>query len=223
MKNYAIIVAGGTGSRMKTEIPKQFLLLNGLPVAMHTINAFYNSSLKPQILLVLNKSFHAYWEALCITHQFKLPHTLIAGGEQRFDSVRNAIESITEEGVIAIHDAVRPIVSDELIMRCFEGAITHGNAIPVIGSRDSLRQKQGTSTIAINREEIVIVQTPQVFKSDVLKEAYKQPFDIHFTDDASAVEKAGKTIHTVEGDFKNIKITFPEDLEVAGLFLKKRA
>jgi len=218
--NYAIIVAGGSGSRMKTEVPKQFLPLNGLPVLMHTITAFHKSSIHPEIILVLNPEFHSYWQNLCTEYNFSIPHKTIAGGAQRFDSVKNALALINEDGYIAVHDAVRPVISEELIKRCFEKAKETQNAIPVVTSRDSLRKKEGEQTKAINRDDILIVQTPQVFKSTLLKEAYSQPFTSEFTDDASVVEKAGHLIHTVEGDFKNIKITYPEDLEIASLFLK---
>lgn len=218
--NYAIIVAGGSGSRMKSETPKQFLLLNGLPVVMHTIRAFHQSAVKPEILLVLNPSFHSYWRQLCEKIDFNIPHTVISGGPQRFDSVKNALNTITGEGLIAVHDAVRPVVSDELISRCFKCAEEHGASIPVTSSRDSLRIKEGEATRAINRDSILNVQTPQVFQTKILTNSYDTRFSPDFTDDASVVEKAGYTIYTVEGDFKNIKITYPEDLEIASVFLR---
>lgn len=217
--DYAIIVAGGSGSRMKTEVPKQFLPVNGLPVLMHTINAFHYSSVKPEILLVLNSSFHQYWKELCEEYKFDVPHTIISGGVQRFDSVKNALAELPEDALVAVHDAVRPVVSDELIMRCFKDAKINDASIPVTVSRDSLRRKVGDTSVAINRDEILIVQTPQVFRSQLLKEAYDQTFTPEFTDDASVVEKAGHKISLVDGDFKNIKITFPEDLKMASLFL----
>ena len=220
MKYYAIIVAGGSGSRMGTSIPKQFLLLDGLPVLMHTIRAFHQSSLQPEIILVLNQSFNSLWTELCTGHSFDIPHKIIPGGSQRFDSVKNALAQISDESVTAVHDAVRPVISDDLITRCFRHAEEHGTAIPVVGSRDSLRRKVDNSTVALNRDEILIVQTPQVFKSGMLKTAYRQNFSSEFTDDASVVEKAGFNISTVEGDLRNIKITFQEDLQVASLFLK---
>jgi len=218
--NYAIIVAGGSGSRMKSDKPKQFLLLNGMPVLMHTIKAFYNSSAKPNILLVLNTTFHDYWAGLCREHSFDIPHQIIAGGNERFNSVKNALNTIAQDGLIAVHDAVRPVVSDELITRCFVDASKHGATIPVTSSRDSLRKKEGGTTRAINRDDILIVQTPQVFKSEILRKAYNQEFTPEFTDDASVVEKAGFSISLVEGDFKNIKITYPEDLQMASIFLR---
>ena len=220
MKNYVIIVAGGSGSRLNSDIPKQFIPIHGIPVLMHTLNAFYNSSLQPEIILVLNLSYHSYWKDLCTQYNFSLPHILAEGGKQRFDSVKNALKFISGESLVAVHDAVRPIISDELIARSFKQAELEGTSIPVVPSRDSLRKIEGKKTIAINREEILIVQTPQVFRSSILLKAYDQEYTSEFTDDASVVEKWGHQISTVEGDFKNIKITYQDDLEIAGLFLK---
>ncbi|WP_256012056.1 2-C-methyl-D-erythritol 4-phosphate cytidylyltransferase [Desertivirga xinjiangensis] len=220
MKYYAIIVAGGSGSRMETSTPKQFLLLDGLPVLMHTIRAFHESSMQPEIILALNQSYNSLWTELCTTHSFDIPHKIIPGGSQRFESVKNALSQISEESVTAVHDAVRPIISDDLISRCYRHAEEHESAIPVVGSRDSLRRKVNNNTVALNRDEILIVQTPQIFKSGILKKAYQQSFSGEFTDDASVVEKAGFKVSTVYGDLRNIKITFREDLEIASLFLK---
>lgn len=223
MKYYVIIVAGGTGSRMNASIPKQFLLLNEKPVLMHTIRAFHQSSVKPVILLVLNSSYHSYWTDLCNEFGFDIKHTVIGGGEQRFDSVKNALSFVEPDSLVAVHDAVRPVVSEELICRCFSEAAENGSAIPVTASRDSLRRREGEHSVALRREDIFIVQTPQVFRSSILKQAYLQPFNSEFTDDASVVEKNGGNIHTTEGDPANIKITYPEDLEIAALLLNKRA
>ena len=221
MKNYAIIVAGGSGSRMKAEVPKQFLLLNGKPVLMHTIEAFHRSAVRPDIILSLNSDFISYWKELCLHYQFNIPHKIIEGGRQRFDSVKNALNLVQESSIIAVHDGVRPITSNNLISRCFSIAAEKGTAIPVINSRDSLRKKEGQFTTALKREDILIVQTPQVFKSELLIEAYKQAFSEVFTDDASVVEQAGHIITVTEGDPRNIKITWPEDLEVAALLQNK--
>ncbi len=223
MKFYAIIVAGGSGSRMNSEIPKQFIPLLGKPVLMHTIEAFYYSELRPEILLVLSRNFHPFWNELCLKYDFSIPHQVIEGGAERFYSVKNAVDTIDDESVIAVHDAVRPVVDNELITRCFSEAQVHKAVVPVIESRDSLRKKENDTTSAIAREEILIVQTPQVFESSLLKKAYEQNYSKDFTDDASVVEKAGGKIHITSGDFKNLKVTYPEDLEVASLFLKIQA
>ena len=224
MKYYAIIVAGGSGSRMKSELPKQFLLLNEKPVLFYTIEAFYNSDLKPEIILVLNSGYHKYWSDLCTQYNFNIPHKLTNNGEQRFHSVQNALALIDDnKSLVAVHDAVRPIISNELITRAFQLAEQHDAVIPAVTSKDSVRIKKNNLSIAVNREDILLVQTPQVFKSDLLKKAYLQPFNSAFTDDASVVEKTGKSIFITEGDYKNIKITYPEDLLIAQLYLKERA
>jgi len=220
MKNYVIVVAGGSGSRMNSDIPKQFIPIHGLPVLMHTLSAFHNSSLQPEIILVLNSSYHSYWKDLCTQYRFSIPHILAEGGKQRFDSVKNALKFVSGESLIAVHDAVRPVISEELIARSFKQAESAGASIPVVPSRDSLRKIEEKKTVAINREEILIVQTPQVFQSSILLKAYEQEYTTEFTDDASVVEKSGHPISTVEGDFKNIKITYQEDIEIASLFLK---
>lgn len=223
MKYYAIIVAGGSGSRMNSEIPKQFLLLNGKPILMHTIEAFYNSDLKPEIILVLNSEYKELWFKLCTQHNFKTPYQIAENGEHRFHSVKNALELVNHDSIVAIHDAVRPIISNDLISRIYSLAEQLGAVIPVVTSKDSVRRKQGNSTIAVNREEILLVQTPQAFQSKLIKEAYLQQYIAEFTDDASVIEKAGTTIITTEGDYKNIKITYPEDLKLAEIYLKNKA
>lgn len=221
MKFYAIIVAGGSGKRMQTPIAKQFLLLNNKPVMMHTLQAFYVSEVEPEIILVLAKAEHDYWKELCLKYSFNIPHTLVEGGEERFHSVRNGLMTIKEDGVVAIHDAVRPIVSPSLITQSFRMALEIGNAIPCIKPSDSVRQLQddGSSEI-INRDKLVLIQTPQTFDLGQLRVAYQQTFSSKFTDDASVVESAGFPINLIEGNRNNIKVTYPEDLELASFLLK---
>lgn len=221
MKYYAIIVGGGSGSRMQSETPKQFMLLNSKPILMHTIEAFYYSDLKPDIIVVLNVDFHTYWEQLCKKYNFSIPHTLIKGGLQRFHSVKNGIRSIKGNAVVAIHDAVRPLASNEIICRSFREAEQTGNAVVAIKTRDSVRQKMGNSSIPLNRDEIYLVQTPQTFQFALLNKAYKQEYRNEFTDDASVVERTGVTINLIEGESKNLKITFPEDLSLAEFYLSQ--
>lgn len=224
MDYYAIIVAGGSGKRMNADLPKQFHLLLGKPVLMHTLEAFVNSAMHPEIILVLNTDFHSYWKELCVQHNFLIPHILISGGTERFDSVKNALGHVRQgESLIAVHDAVRPVINDELITRCFKEAEIKGSVVPVTESRDSLRMIRGSGTEALSRAEILIVQTPQVFKSNILREAYSQAFSPQFTDDASVVEKAGFQISTTAGMPSNIKITYPEDLAIASLYLGVKA
>jgi len=221
MKYYAIIVAGGSGNRMQTETPKQFLLLKNLPVLMHTIKAFAQSDTQPKILLVLNKDQQAYWTRLCEEFNFHVPHQVIDGGTERFHSVKNAIHSIEEESYVAIHDAVRPLVSKSLIDNCFNEAELQGNVIAAVQSSDSVRMLRDDKTTALKRDEIYLVQTPQTFSLSILKEAYNQEFNAQFTDDASVVESIGYEINIIEGERGNIKITYPIDLELAELLLKK--
>lgn len=219
----AIIVAGGSGTRMQAAVPKQFLLLHGRPVLFYTIEAFYNSTYQPEILLVLHPDFHTYWEELCAEHKFDIPHKLIAGGDTRFQSVKNGLGTIADtDAVIAVHDAVRPLTGKSIIDGAYEHAVEHGNAVTAVKSRDSVRQIKDNRSVALVRDEIYLVQTPQTFKAAQLNQAYRQPYSNAFTDDASVVEKAGFTISLVEGSYSNIKITFPEDIAIAELLLNKK-
>jgi 2-C-methyl-D-erythritol 4-phosphate cytidylyltransferase len=206
---------------MQSDVPKQFMLLNGKPILMHTIESFYYSDFKPEIILVLNVDFITYWEQLCEKYNFLIPHTLIKGGLQRFHSVKNGIKAIKGDSVIAIHDAVRPLASNELICRSFKEAEESGNAIVAIKSKDSVRQQKGNSSLSLNRDEIYLIQTPQTFQFELLNTAYKQEYSNEFTDDASVVERTGITLNLIEGESKNLKITFPEDLSLAEFYLSQ--
>jgi 2-C-methyl-D-erythritol 4-phosphate cytidylyltransferase len=221
---YAIIVAGGSGSRMRSVLPKQFIELCGEPVLMHTIRVFHESASSPQIILALHADYHKLWATLCSKHNFTIPHLLIAGGETRFYSVKNAIDQITgTDALIAIHDAVRPLVSADIINEAYRCAAEHGSAVTAVKSRDSIRQiNNGTST-SLNRDSIYLVQTPQTFQSALLKHAYEQPYTDNFTDDASVVEQNGVKITLIEGDHSNIKITFPEDIAIAEALINKKS
>lgn len=224
--NYAIIVAGGSGSRMASVVPKQFLLVNGLPVLIHTMLAFYNSIAKPQLILALPASYQDYWNQLCRTHHFNIPFKLVDGGETRFHSVKNAlalIDNDDEHAVIAVQDAVRPLTSSKIIDAAYQCANTYGNAVVAVKSRDSIRQLKGDTSTALTRDEIYLVQTPQTFQLAQLKKAYQQTYNDKFTDDASVVEATGLKINLIEGDYHNIKITFPEDIVIAELFLKNKS
>ena len=221
--HYAIIVAGGSGMRMQSSIPKQFLLLNGKPILMHTLVAFDNSASSPQLIVVLHSDYHAYWQQLCIEHNFTIPHQLIKGGETRFHSVNSGLAVIEDKNaIVAIHDAVRPLTPVEIIDHAFLYAETNGNAIVAVKSRDSIRQVKGNHSVNLVRDEIFLVQTPQTFQYEQLKKAYEQEYNTHFTDDASVVESAGITINLVAGSYENIKITFPEDIAIAEAILNKK-
>lgn len=219
---YVIIVAGGSGSRMQSLVPKQFMLLNGKPVLMHTIEGFCNSDTQPQVILVLPTGLHTFWEQLCAEHNFTIPHQLVTGGETRFHSVKNGLDVISDdsESVIAVHDAVRPLSSKQIIDKSYHYASKHGNAVAAVKSRDSVRRLKDSVSESLLRDEIYLVQTPQTFQSTQLKKAYLQPYNSKFTDDASVVEETGIKINLIEGDYCNIKITFPEDIAFAELILK---
>jgi 2-C-methyl-D-erythritol 4-phosphate cytidylyltransferase len=220
-KNYAIIVAGGSGARMQSAVPKQFLLLKGKPVLMYTIEAFYQSTSKPQIIIVLPADFHIYWEDLCRQHEFTIPHQLVKGGETRFHSVKNGLDTIPDDKdcLIAVHDAVRPLTSQQIIDDSYQTALILGNAVTAVKSRDSVRQLKNNISTSLLRDEIYLVQTPQTFQSSQLKKAYLQPYGPHFTDDASVVEQTGIAINLIEGSYSNIKITFPEDIAIGEMLL----
>lgn len=221
MKYYAIIVGGGSGTRMQNTIAKQFLLLKGQPVLMHTIAAFASCSFHPEIIIVLHPSLQQYWKDLCTIYNFNTAHSLIDGGEQRFHSVRNGLMAIKDDGIVAIHDAVRPLASTSLIEKGYQIAETQGNAVTCIKPTDSIRKlKSATESVVVNRDEFVLIQTPQTFEISQLRNAYQQPYQLKFTDDASVVEEAGFNINLVEGERNNLKITYPEDLELANLLLK---
>lgn len=219
--DYAIIVAGGKGLRMGTDIPKQFLEVGGKPILMHTIQRFADYDPNMQIILVLPHEQQDYWRGLCEKYNFKVPHTIVDGGDTRFQSCKNGIMAIPEdvtEGVVGIHDGVRPFVSKEVIERCYETAREEYAAIPVMPVVDTLRfiDRHGGGK-NVYREDYKIVQTPQAFDLSLLRQAYAQPYSESFTDDASVVESLGCSVQMVEGNRENIKITTQFDLKVAQL------
>ncbi len=219
MNKYAIIVAGGSGTRMNAEIPKQFLEVNAKPILMHTLEKFSFDGI--QIILVLNVDFHDYWKKLCEKHQFNLPHLLVKGGSSRYQSVKNGLSYIQENALVAVHDAVRPCIKQSTITYAYDEAKLHGSAVLAVTLKDSIRKKMGDFNLALNREDYVLIQTPQIFNSEILKKAYQEPYRNEFTDDASVVEYLGQQIHLVEGDHSNIKITYTEDLFLAQYLLSK--
>jgi 2-C-methyl-D-erythritol 4-phosphate cytidylyltransferase len=224
MKFFAVIVAGGSGTRMNAPLPKQFLLLNGKPVMMHTITAFFTSPQKPEIIVVLNEQYFSLWKQLCEEHQFDIKHQLVAGGKTRFHSVKNALHLITETAVIAIHDAVRPLISIKIIDEAYHQALTTGNAVVAVPSKDSVRwQNADGISQNLNRNDVFLVQTPQTFQSEILKKAYEQEYLEEFTDDASVVERSGVKINLLAGNPDNFKITFPADLKIAEMILNEKS
>ncbi len=217
MKKFAVIVAGGNGARMGAGIPKQFLPLHGIPVLFHTILKF--EGLVDEIILVLPGSHITYWNQLCESHNFNLKIQLVEGGLTRTQSVNNGLKSISEPGIVAIHDAVRPLVSKKLITKLFNEAASKGNAIPAIAVKDSLRQRIGEGSISVNREDFVSVQTPQCFDLQIIKTAYEHTDGQEFTDDAGVIDFEGGQINLVEGEISNIKITFKEDISLAEILM----
>lgn len=218
---YLVVVAAGIGTRMGSEIPKQFLPLAGRPLMMHTIDRFASVCPKTDIIVVLGKAFIDEWERLCREHNFTTPHSVAEGGTERFYSVSNGLRLVSKRSLVAVHDAVRPFVLPDTIERCFREAALYGNAVPVITPAETVRQllKTGKSRI-LRRNMIRLVQTPQVFKSEILLKAYSRTFSSNFTDDASVVEAAGEKIHLVEGNPENIKITTPADMAMAEVLLR---
>jgi len=220
IRKYALIVAGGSGVRMLTNQLKQFISVAGKPVLMHTIGCFTRFNASVDLILVLPESQHEYWKNLCSDYGFDAPHLLVPGGETRFHSVMNGLSAIPDDGIVFIHDGVRPLVNSGTLQRCLEGAILKGNAIPVVPVSESVREIHGANSFPVNRDQVVLIQTPQTFRISQIKAAYSAEYEPGFTDDASVLEKTGATIHLVAGNRENIKITWPEDLLVAEAFLK---
>lgn len=219
MKRTAIIVAGGSGSRMGGPVPKQFLLISGKPVLIHTLERFAKAD---RIIVVLPESQIAYWEELVRSHGCKVPHTVVPGGMSRFQSVRNGLAAADTDSVIAVHDGVRPIVSEALINRCYETAALYGTCIPVCTIPDSIRIREDEKSSPVDRNRYVLAQTPQCFLGAYIGKAYGVDDHPGFTDDASVLEAAGIPVHLTEGERWNVKMTYPEDLKVAEALLNSR-
>jgi 2-C-methyl-D-erythritol 4-phosphate cytidylyltransferase len=218
MKRSVIIVAGGAGTRMGADVPKQFIPIAGKPVLMHTIEAFYNYDAGMEIIVVLPSNQKRHWQDLCKKNNFRIKHSLVVGGDTRFQSVKNALQHATGE-LIAVHDGVRPLVATSVIVNCFEQAVMHTAVIPVVDVVESVRRVVNGNSQTVDRSEYKLVQTPQVFHANVLKYAYMQQYAPSFTDDASVVEAFGLSIFLVKGNRENIKITTPLDLTIAEALL----
>lgn len=224
MKKYAIIVAGGTGSRMNSDIPKQFLELNGLPILMHTIDAFHNYDDSIHITVVLPSTHLEMWDQLTQKHQFGKKQQVVTGGESRYESVANGLDTIQTEGLVAIHDGARPLVDASTIKRTFDTANIYGSGVAAVPLKDSIRVTDGDTNKSVNRSLYMMIQTPQTFDLNAIKAAYNQTKSISqtFTDDASVLEANHGSIRLVEGSYDNIKVTTPEDMILAEMFLSKR-
>lgn len=221
MKNAVIIVAGGKGSRMGTSIPKQFLEIAGKPVILHTMEKFLSFDPEIEMILVINQDYIQIWDQLF--HNYKLSNKIkiASGGETRFHSVKNGLMLLEGDFLVGIHDAVRPLISVETIRNIYKHAAIHGNAIPVVPVRESVREVQVSGSKMLDRTVLRLIQTPQVFRYPILKKAYDTDFMPEFTDDARVVEKSGVKIHLVDGDIYNFKITTPEDIKIAQGLLKE--
>ena len=216
MQDCIVIVAGGVGSRMGTALPKQFLEVGGRPVILRTIDAFLNYNPGIKVIVALNALASDLWDAMKSKYRVPDGIVLVEGGKERFHSVKNALQEVdTDQGVVGVHDAVRPFVSIACIENCFNTARQLGNAVPVVMVEESLRKVDGDGSKPADRQVFRLVQTPQCFDVKLLKDAYEQEFNFGFTDDASVVEKLGIRINLIEGNKENIKLTSPEDLILA--------
>ena len=221
-QDYVIIVAGGKGLRMGSDIPKQFLPIGGKPVLMRTLERFREYSKELNIILVLPEAQQDYWQELCKKYNFEVEYQLANGGQTRFHSVQNGLALVPDdaEGVVGVHDGVRPFPSIEVISNCYETARTAKAVIPVIPVVETVRHLSPLTSITVPRDEYRLVQTPQTFDIQLLKAANRQPYNDSFTDDASVVESYGHAITLVEGNRENIKITTPYDIVVAEALCK---
>lgn len=222
IKKHIIIVAGGKGLRMGGDIPKQFLPIGGKPVLMRTIEAFHAYDSSIHIILVLPVSQQAYWKELCENYPFTLHHEIADGGETRFHSVKNGLSWVEGDGLVGVHDGVRPFVSRKVIEGCFAEAELKKAVIPVIDVVETVRHLTEDGSETVPRNDYKLVQTPQVFDVALLKEAYNQAYSDAFTDDASVVEAMGKEVHLVQGNRENIKLTTPFDLKIAEVLILEK-
>ena len=228
-REYALIVAGGKGTRIKSKIPKQFLELSGKPVLLHTLEAFYRYSEKINVILVLPEDDFETWKSICKKYDFTKPIILQKGGESRFQSVKNGLAKIEGEGslpdgqgLVAIHDGVRPLVSEDIIGASFRLAAVHQTAVAAVRLKESIRMTDQDNTKAVDRSRFRLIQTPQTFHVQLIKKAYEIKEDPSLTDDASVAERAGHIISLFEGSYENIKITTSEDLIIAETLLNSK-
>lgn len=222
MKKYAIIVAGGAGTRMGSQLPKQFLFIKDKPVLWYTLTAFLTAYDDLQIILVLPEQYLEEGQTISAATNQSNRIQLTAGGDTRYQSVKNGLTQVKDASIVFVHDGVRCLVTVDLIHRCYDAALENGNAIPAIAATDSIRIDNGNSYTVIDRQKLRIIQTPQTFLSDQLLPAFAQAYDASFTDEATVVEKTGIAIHLVEGESSNIKITHPLDLMLAEKIIEER-
>ncbi len=223
VREYALVVAGGKGTRIPGAMPKQFLPLNGRPILLHTLDAFHRYNPQLPVVLVLPADDRDTWMKIIRDHLVHNPITLVDGGETRFQSVRNGLGVLSGDGLVAIHDGVRPLISEDIIGASFRLAAAHKTAIAAVRLKESIRMTDQDTTRAVDRSRFRLIQTPQTFDLALIRKAYQQKEDATMTDDASVAERAGFSISLFEGSYENIKITTPEDLVVAEALLKQKS
>ncbi len=222
IKKYAVIVAGGKGTRMGAAVPKQFLPLVGKPLLCYPIEAFAQALPGIHLILVLPPDQLRSAQIVLRSYLGNVDVTIVAGGETRYHSVQNGLKEVTEEGIVFVHDGARPLVSAELILRCFMQAVEKGSAIPAVPVTESLRVIEGNDSSPIDRERVRIIQTPQTFNTNVILPAFSQQYQVSFTDEATVVEHYGERVHLIDGSRDNVKVTTPEDMLIAEVLLKAR-
>lgn len=221
MEKHAIIVAGGTGDRMQSDIPKQFIPISGMPMLTYSIQTFYDSDPNTNIIVVIPSSKKELWRNLCKEFKFDIPHQVVNGGETRFQSVKNGLDVINSDGMVAVHDGARPLITRVFIEKLYKYAEKNKTAIPALPIVESVRIVSAGKNKPFDRDSLRTIQTPQVFHIGLLKEAYKQEYKPSFTDDATVVESAGHEINLVEGHADNIKVTYPKDIKIATAILRR--
>jgi len=219
MEKYILILAAGKGSRFNSDQPKQLADINGMPMLIRTFKAFEFLKNKAHFILVLRSDLIGLWNELCYMYKFEIEHSIVEGGPKRFHSVKNGLKSVPDNSLVAIHDAVRPLVTRDIINEGFLVASRKGNAVPAIPITESIRETDGSINRPVDRNKYRIIQTPQIFHAQKIKKAYNQSYDERYTDDATVLESTGEPIHLIEGDRNNIKITSVEDLNFVSSFL----
>ena len=222
MKKTAIIVAGGTGQRMGATLPKQFLAIEGKSILLHTVDQFVAAFSDINFVIVLPADYIQEGENLIASSGITQHVQIVAGGDTRFQSVKNGLSQVDPEAIVFVHDAVRCLLTPDLIQRCYQQAVEKGSAIPAVSSTDTIRVIEGTKHHVVNRENVMMIQTPQTFKAALLIKAFEQAHQPSFTDEANVLEASGTEVFLIEGEYENIKITRPLDLAIANYILAKR-
>jgi 2-C-methyl-D-erythritol 4-phosphate cytidylyltransferase len=223
MKKTAIIVAGGTGQRMGTTLPKQFLAIEGKSILLHTIDQFISAFSDINFVIVLPADYIHEGENIIASSGLSQSFLFVAGGDTRFQSVKNGLAQADPASIVFVHDAVRCLLTPDLIQRCYQQAVEKGSAIPAVSSTDTVRITEGNKHHVVDRANVMMIQTPQTFNAAILKKAFEQAYQPSFTDEANVLEASGKEVYLIEGEHENIKITRPLDLAIAEYILAKRA